>query len=408
MPWKQWRNCCTMRRNECLRRLLLRCVIFVLALALPAGCSIRPLGAPASSKPTNTPWAQNAMVSTTPTPETVGAAGTSVSTGSAPAATRTATRTAEENVPTDTPAPTDTSPPTNTPTPTEVQDTKTPVPASPTSTPQSSPTPVPATSTPETPRTTGAARVIDIVDGDTIKVTIDGREYTIRYIGMDTPERGDPFYEEATRANTDLVAGQDLWLEKDVSETDRYGRLLRYVYVGDLMVNAELVRRGYARVATFPPDVAHAEMFRQLEQQAREEGAGLWASGPPAEPTSVPSDAPSGRTGSSVVVAPWCSQFDAPGNDNENEEEEYVCFENQGDQAVEMAGWTVQDEHGWTYTFPSFTLAPGAAVRVRTGCGEDTSTDLYWCKDGTAVWNNGGDTVFLYDGAGNLVTQSSY
>ncbi|MDQ4075204.1 MAG: thermonuclease family protein [Chloroflexota bacterium] len=124
------------------------------------------------------------------------------------------------------------------------------------------------------------ASVTAVIDGDTIDVEINGQPYRVRYIGVDTPERGDPFYHEASQANADLVAGRDVWLEKDVSETDRYGRLLRYVYVGDVMVNAELLRQGYARVLTYPPDVAHAEEFVALEQRAREAKMGLWAEVP--------------------------------------------------------------------------------------------------------------------------------
>ena len=75
---------------------------------------------------------------------------------------------------------------------------------------------------------------------------------------------------------------------------------------------------------------------------------------------------------------------------------------------MDMTGWVVHDEYGWQFTFPAFTLAPGASVRVRTGCGQNTNTDLYWCKSGTAVWNNDGDTVFLLDATGNLIDSYSY
>ena len=75
-------------------------------------------------------------------------------------------------------------------------------------------------------------------------------------------------------------------LEKDVSETDRYGRLLRYVWVGDLMVNAELVRLGYALVSTYPPDVKYQDLFLRLPQEARAAGRGMWAEG--ATPTPSP------------------------------------------------------------------------------------------------------------------------
>ena len=93
---------------------------------------------------------------------------------------------------------------------------------------------------------------------------------------MDTPEKGDPYYNKATQANATLVANKTIRLEKDVSETDKYGRLLRYVYVGDLFVNAQLVAEGFAQILTIPPDVKFADYFLQLQQQAREAGKGLW------------------------------------------------------------------------------------------------------------------------------------
>ncbi|HRQ42587.1 MAG TPA: thermonuclease family protein [Chloroflexota bacterium] len=137
------------------------------------------------------------------------------------------------------------------------------------------------------------AAVTRIIDGDTIEVEINGRTYRVRYIGMDTPERGDPFFDEATAANRQLVEGQTVTMVKDVSETDRYGRLLRYIYLADgTFVNAELVRQGYAQIATFPPDVAHQELFVQLQQEARDAGLGLWgkaaATLPPASQTPQP------------------------------------------------------------------------------------------------------------------------
>lgn len=120
--------------------------------------------------------------------------------------------------------------------------------------------------------------VIDVIDGDTVDVDLNGELYRVRYIGVDTPERGDFYYAEAQSANADLVLDQEVILVIDVSETDQFGRLLRYVYLTDgTFVNAELVRQGYARQSTFPPDVAQADTFSQLEQEAREAGVGLWA-----------------------------------------------------------------------------------------------------------------------------------
>lgn len=118
--------------------------------------------------------------------------------------------------------------------------------------------------------------VVDVIDGDTIDVLLeDGREARVRYIGIDTPERGDTFYSEASNVNEELVLGKRVTLVRDVSETDRYGRLLAYVFVDELFVNYEIVRRGYAAPATFPPDVACADTFAEAARLACEDGAGL-------------------------------------------------------------------------------------------------------------------------------------
>jgi len=130
------------------------------------------------------------------------------------------------------------------------------------------------------------AQVVDVIDGDTIRVRYGGQTYRVRYIGIDTPELehdgtpADWMGPEAKAKNEMLVIGKNVFLEKDVSETDRYGRLLRYVWVGDIMMNGELVRQGYAQAVSFPPDVKYLNWLRQLQQEAEEEGIGLWAPHP--------------------------------------------------------------------------------------------------------------------------------
>lgn len=122
------------------------------------------------------------------------------------------------------------------------------------------------------------ARVTHVFDGDTIEVDLDGRTYRLRYIGVDTPEREEPFYKDAADFNRDLVEDQTVILVRDVSDTDRYGRLLRYVYLEDgTFVNAELMRGGFARLVTFPPDVAQTDYLRGLQTEARDAGAGMWS-----------------------------------------------------------------------------------------------------------------------------------
>jgi micrococcal nuclease len=125
--------------------------------------------------------------------------------------------------------------------------------------------------------------VVRIVDGDTIHVRLGERIEKVRYIGVDTPEihhpaRGEePGGRAAAAVNRELVEGRHVRLELDVQARDRYGRLLAYVWVEETMVNAELVRRGFAQVMTVPPNVRHQSLFVRLQREARDAGRGLWS-----------------------------------------------------------------------------------------------------------------------------------
>lgn len=132
-------------------------------------------------------------------------------------------------------------------------------------------------------------KVTRVIDGDTIEIEGGDR---VRDIGIDAAETG-CFAEEATAKNKELVEGKEVRLEKDVSETDKYGRLLRYVYVNDIFVNDYLVRNGYAQISTYPPDVKYQDQFKQAEQEARKNNRGLWAPGVCLIPTPVVKSAPS-------------------------------------------------------------------------------------------------------------------
>lgn len=131
------------------------------------------------------------------------------------------------------------------------------------------------------------ARVMRVVDGDTVIVAIGGREERLRYIGIDAPEsvRPDspvePFGPESAAANAALVAGHVVLLERDISDRDEFGRLLRHVWLetagGLLFVNFDLVARGYAEAITIPPDVRHAALLRAAARSARDAGRGLWS-----------------------------------------------------------------------------------------------------------------------------------
>jgi len=122
-------------------------------------------------------------------------------------------------------------------------------------------------------------KVNKVIDGDTI--VLEGGEI-VRYIGIDSPETGqeggDCFAQEAFNANKELVEGKEVKLKKDVSERDRYGRLLRYVWIDDIFINQYLIKEGYALSAKYPPDIKYAEQFDSFEAQAKGGNLGLWSS----------------------------------------------------------------------------------------------------------------------------------
>lgn len=152
-------------------------------------------------------------------------------------------------------------------------------------------------------------KVSRVIDGDTIE--IEGGE-RVRYIGMDTPETVDPrkpvqcFGVEASKKNKELVEGKMVRLEKDITNRDKYNRLLRYVWLGDTLVNLELVKQGFAHSYSYPPDVKYQEQIVAAEKQAREAKLGLWNACPAT--TALPATEPqTANTNSSLAPADSCT-----------------------------------------------------------------------------------------------------
>lgn len=132
------------------------------------------------------------------------------------------------------------------------------------------------------------ARVVRVADGDTLTIEIDGRRDRLRYIGVDAPELADPDAglpaecgaAAASAANLAHVADGEITLERDVTDRDRFGRLLRHPWVvrdGEwLLVTEALVADGALEARSFPPDTLHDARLERAEGDARERGAGLW------------------------------------------------------------------------------------------------------------------------------------
>ncbi|MGI9952491.1 thermonuclease family protein [Moorellaceae bacterium AZ2] len=140
-----------------------------------------------------------------------------------------------------------------------------------------------------------AGVVTSVADGDTMHVKLDGRDETVRLIGVNCPEishpdlgiKEEPYGREARAYTEKQLSGKKVWLEFDVQERDKYGRLLAYVWleppssgfgeeVRAKMYNVRLLLEGYAQVMTVPPNVKYADMFVEFQREAREKGKGLW------------------------------------------------------------------------------------------------------------------------------------
>lgn len=121
--------------------------------------------------------------------------------------------------------------------------------------------------------------VTRVVDGDTIDVDINGVSVRVRYVGINTPERDEACYSLATEANAVFVEGQTVRLVRDTTDNDRYGRRLRYIYVGDLFVNQAMIEQGFAEAVLYEPDDRHYDDFLRLEREAAAAGRGCHPTG---------------------------------------------------------------------------------------------------------------------------------
>jgi len=336
-----------------------------------------------------------------------------------------------------TPTPTPAATPTPTHTPTAIAPTttttapSTPSPTTTTPTPTSTPTPTP---TPSPEADTLTVDVIEVVDGDTIDIRYEnGTTDTVRLLGVDTPEvhvQTDPAEWEGIPNSSagreclrteghdasvyvrEQIAGETVTLEFDDTADRRgyYGRLLAYVTHDGESLNYQLVAQGYARV--YESTFTQRERYSSAETTARDTRVGAWRCQAVATTTPHPTETPTETDTETPAASGTLSiaeiHADAPGNDHENLNEEYLVFENTGSDALDLTGWTVEDEADHTYAFPSgFVLDSGATVTLHTGSGADTATDLYW-ESGSAIWNNGGDTVLVSDDSGDLVLEEGY
>ena len=258
------------------------------------------------------------------------------------------------------------------------------------------------------------ATVVRVVDGDTVEVRYaDDSTDTVRLVGIDSPEtrggtnpaefEGVPdteagraclatAAENATDALVALAADEPavLAVDPDTDRRDRYDRLLAYVVVGGTNLNEHLVEQGHARV--YDSSFSLAQRFYDHERDAQDARRGLWTC----------TDAATVTDGLALRVV-----ADAPGDDRENPNGEYVVVSNPTAEPLEIGNWTISDEAGHSYSFPADATVPAdGSIRLYSGSGTDTATEFY--RDDGPIWNNDGDTATLTAENGTVVARTSY
>ena len=248
------------------------------------------------------------------------------------------------------------------------------------------------TPTPTAPDPGDSATILNVLDGDSLLVAIEGADVEVRLLGINTPERGECFYAESKARTTELAADRVGLVGED---TDRFGRVLRYAYAGDgTLLNQQLVAEGFALALT--NDHPLLIEFKAAEAMAWERHFGRWQT----DACGLPDDG---------FVSISSLQEDAPGNDSENPNGEFADIENDGDVDVDLTGWVLRDEsssHRFVFS-DGFRLEPGNRVRVFSGCGDPSQSEQFFC-DGSPVWSNGGDTAYLLDSSGNVADRFSF
>jgi endonuclease YncB( thermonuclease family) len=235
-------------------------------------------------------------------------------------------------------------------------------------------------------------RIDTVLDGDSVRIVLDGVSTEIRLLGINAPERNECWADESRNALTAATANRSLTVVGD--DIDQYGRTLAYVYDGATNVNLAQVVEGHALIVASDHDLLPE--FLAAEDDAVRLERGLWAWGSCGE-----------RLEHEVSI--WVIEPDAPGRDDTNPNGEFVAITN-GGEPIDLGGWMLRDESSvHRYTFPSGTvLGTGAIASVRSGCGTDEPPELlYWCADGP-VWTNSGDTALLLEPSGAIADRERY
>lgn len=223
------------------------------------------------------------------------------------------------------------------------------------------------------------AYVKRVIDGDTFELE-DGK--IVRLLGIETPEKDEFYFEEAKNELKKLVGGKKVLLEKDLVSKDKYGRLLRHVFVEGIFVNLYLVENGFGSAYFVEPNFKYRSNFLEAESKAISRKIGIWKTESPYYANCIE-----------------LLEFNYL-------EDEHVTLRNTCNFSVDMSGWKIKDAGGKTYIFPKFTLESKSDVILYSKFGVNTGNILYWNK--TDVWTDYGDILILKDSDENLILAKRY
>jgi len=226
--------------------------------------------------------------------------------------------------------------------------------------------------------------VTEVIDGDTFYL---GNGDKVRMLGINTPESGRPYAQEATDFLTNMILGKEVSLVNDSKngDSDSYGRLLSHVYVNDTFVNYEIIKAGYAFWYPYSSGTDFDTEYEEAQTFAANNTVGLW-------------------TESSYNLTIDYIEFNPEGSEADGE---YLVLTNHENYNVSMIGWFLQDEAAQTAYEFNFTITNNTSIRIYTGEGVDNSTTLYWGWY-QGIWNNSGDFAIIQDENGHMVANYRY
>ncbi len=235
------------------------------------------------------------------------------------------------------------------------------------------------------PGSRATANVARVIDGDTVELATGEK---VRLLGIDGPEKGNYYYYPSRERLQELIGGKTVFLEKDVTGADSFGRLLRYIFLDDEFINLKMVEEGYAFAYVVSPDEKYLKELLAAEERARQQQLVIWESSPE----------------SGCVEAKI--HYNAAGDDTTNLNDEYIVFKNRCGNDIDLDGWLVKDQQMNNHTF-SCVLLSGRTLTLRSGKGTDSNSEVFWNSD-VPIWNNDGDTLYLRDAEGKMVLKQSY